>query len=112
GLAAVAERLGLPCVATGDVHYHDKQYHRLHDALTAVRHHSTLEASHRVRRANNEFHLRAPAETAECFAEYPAAIEAAERIADRCRQFVLHEPGRLGYVFPDFARGSSEQASS
>src|SRR5947208_1800617 len=36
-LSRLAERHGLPIVATGDVHYHDRSRHRLHDALTALR---------------------------------------------------------------------------
>src|SRR5262249_37306350 len=46
-LAGVARRLGLPVVATGNVHYHARLRHRLQDAVVAVRHRSTLEGSHR-----------------------------------------------------------------
>ncbi|HEY3107692.1 MAG TPA: DNA polymerase III subunit alpha, partial [Chloroflexota bacterium] len=111
-LVELADRLGLPYVATGDVHYHAPERCRLHDALTAVRHRSTLEASHRVRRPNHQFYLRSPGEVAELFAEHPRALASAGAIAERCRQFVLHEPGRLGYVFPDFARHAEEQGAS
>jgi error-prone DNA polymerase len=111
-LVELAERLGLAYVATGDVHYHAPERCRLHDALTAVRHRSTLEASHRVRRPNHQFYLRPPDEVRALFAEHPRAIAAAAAIAERCQQFVLHEPGRLGYVFPDFARRSEELQAS
>ena len=36
-LAALAERLGVPCVATGNVHCHDRPRARLQDAFVAVR---------------------------------------------------------------------------
>src|SRR5438105_4364459 len=59
-LAELAERLRLPVVATGNVHYHDRERHRLQDAMVAVKHRTTLEASHRLRRPNSEFYLRSP----------------------------------------------------
>jgi error-prone DNA polymerase len=36
-LSALAERLGVPCAATGDVHSHDRRRARLQDAFVAVR---------------------------------------------------------------------------
>src|SRR5262245_41378150 len=41
-LAALAERLGVRCVATADVHAHDPSRTRLQDALVAVRLNATL----------------------------------------------------------------------
>ncbi|MEX2080116.1 MAG: PHP domain-containing protein, partial [Dehalococcoidia bacterium] len=37
-LAAIAEEVGLPVVATNNVHYHTRERHRLNDALVAIRH--------------------------------------------------------------------------
>jgi len=107
-LAALARQHGLPTVATGDVHYHDRSRHRLHDALTALRHRTTLEASHQLRRANSEFYLRPPAEVAALFADYPEAIANQARIAERCLGFQLAEPGALPYEFPAFTRMAEE----
>ena len=45
GLAALAQRLGVPCVATGDVHAHSLPRARLQDAFVAIREHTTLDAS-------------------------------------------------------------------
>ena len=42
---ALARRLGVPCVATGNVHAHARARAPLQDALTAVRLHTTLDAS-------------------------------------------------------------------
>jgi error-prone DNA polymerase len=83
-LVALAHRLGLSPVATGDVHYHDRSRHRLHDVLCAIRHRTTLDASHRERRANGEFYLRGPAEQQRRFAEWPHAVAAAATVATRC----------------------------
>jgi error-prone DNA polymerase len=104
--------LGLPIVATGNVHYHVRERHRLQDAMVAIKHRSTLEASHRLRRPNSEFVLRSPAEVAEVFATYPEAIQNIRVISERCKNFNLAQVRSLGYDFPDFSRKPGEQESS
>jgi error-prone DNA polymerase len=99
-LAEIAAGAGLGVVATGDVHYHRNERHRLQDVLVAIRHRTTLDASHAVRRPNSEFHLRPPAETAALFADCPDAVATAQALAERCRAFDLTRD--LGYGFPDF----------
>jgi error-prone DNA polymerase len=111
-LADLARRLGLRTVATGDVYYHDRRRARLQDALVAVKHRSTLEASHRLRRPNSEFFLRAPQEAAGVFVDYSEAISNTALIAERCKTFNLAEIDRLGYEFPDFTRNTGEQDAS
>ena len=44
-LADLAEHLGLSTVATGNVHYHVRERHRLQDVLVAIKHRTTLDAS-------------------------------------------------------------------
>src|SRR5438874_2142029 len=60
-LKDVADSVRLSVVATGNVHYHKRERHRLHDVLVAIRHRTTLDGSHNVRHANSEFFLRQPA---------------------------------------------------
>jgi error-prone DNA polymerase len=111
-LAELAARLGLPLVATGNVHYHARSRHRLQDAMVAIKHRSTLESSHRLRRPNSEFFLRPPEVVAELFAAYPRAIANTHHIAERCRAFNLADHRDLGYDFPDFTRKDGERESS
>ncbi|HEY1298390.1 MAG TPA: error-prone DNA polymerase [Chloroflexota bacterium] len=111
-LAQLSERLNIPIVATGNVHYHLRSRHQLQDAMVAVKHRSTLETSHRLRRPNSEFYLRPPQEVAELFAAVPHAIDNTRRIAQRCAAFNLANHRDLGYDFPDFTRKEAEQNSS
>ena len=99
-LGEIADAEGLAVVATGDVHYDRRERARLHDVLTALRHRTTLDGSHDVRRANAEFSLRPPAEAAALFADRPDAIAHTQIIAERCAAFDLTRD--LGYTFPDF----------
>ena len=110
--AKLAERVGLPIVATGNVHYHLRERHRLQDAMVALKHHTTLEGSHTVRRSNSEFYLRSPQQAAAAFAAYPQAVANTQRIADRCAAFDLSRRDALGYDFPDFSRGEGETAAT
>jgi len=99
-LAGLADIAGLPVVATGDVHYDRRERHRLHDVLTAIRHRTTLDGSHAVRRANSEFYLRPPADVEKLFVDRPDAVFHTLAIAQRCAAFDLTRD--LGYRFPDF----------
>ena len=103
GLIGIAEDLGLRTVATGSVHYHKRELHRLHDVMVAIRHRTTLDGSHRVRNPNSEFHLRPLDEVVSLFSDCPDAVASTLAIAERCKAFDLTRD--LGYGFPDF-RGS------
>ena len=59
--SGLAERLGVPCVATGNVHSHARRRARLQDAFVAVRLGMTLEESEPRRRGNPTSALSSPA---------------------------------------------------
>src|SRR6201996_5188098 len=59
-LFGLAQRMGLVCVATGDVHAHARVRAPLQDAFVAVRLHMTLDASEPQRRGNFSHVLASP----------------------------------------------------
>src|SRR5881409_3746276 len=99
-LKDVADSVRLGVVASGNVHYHRRERHRLHDVLVAIRHRTTLDGSHDVRHANSEFFLRPPEEVEALFPDCPDAVANTLALAERCREFDLTRD--LGYRFPDF----------
>jgi error-prone DNA polymerase len=99
-LKALADDVHLSVVATGNVHYHARERHCLHDVLVAIRHRTTLDGSHDVRHANSEFFLRPPQEVETLFRDCPDAVANTLVLAERCREFDLTRD--LGYRFPDF----------
>jgi len=94
-LEALGRRLGLPRVASGDVHLHLRERQPLQDVLTAVRLGLTVESAGLALYANGERHLKSRAELAR---RYPAALLAATlAVAERAR-FSLEE---LRYEYPE-----------
>jgi error-prone DNA polymerase len=96
-LTGLAERLGVPCVATGNVHSHARSRAHLQDAFVAVRLGTTLEASEPRRRGNSSSALASPRAMATRFAEHPEAVAETVRLAERLR-FDLTE--QLAYSYP------------
>ena len=93
-LLALANDLGLPAVAAGDVHMHVRSRRRLQDTMTAIRHRTTVAQAGAHLFPNGERHLRSRRALA---AIYPRQLlDETLRIAERCR-FSLAE---LSYVYP------------
>lgn len=93
-LRQVGNAVGLPLVASGDVHMHIRERRALQDTVTAIRHHCTLAAAGHRLFANGERHLRAHEELA---AIYPSnLLEETSRVAERC-EFSLSS---LRYNYP------------
>jgi error-prone DNA polymerase len=92
-----ANEIGI--VATGNVHYHIRERHHLHDCLVAIRHCKSLEETHRERRANSEFYLRPVAELEGLFTECPEALSNTLEIAERCTFDLIND---LHYTFPSY----------
>src|SRR4051794_432422 len=96
-LAGLAERLGVGCVATGDVHMHDASRVALQDVLCAVRLWGTLEETEPRRRGNAMAYLASPGEMAARFDEYPDAVAESARLAARLEFDLTRD---LGYRYP------------
>ena len=96
-LASLAESLGVPSVATGDAHAHDRSRLALQDALVAVRLGATLDETEGGRRGNLASTLLGPVEATERFRDHPEAVVESARLAERLRFDLTRE---LGYSYP------------
>ena len=96
-LASLAERLGVPAVATGDAHAHERSRMPLQDAFVAVRLGATLDETEGMRRGNTASTLLSAEQAAERFRDHPEAVRETERLAERLRFDVTRE---LGYSYP------------
>ncbi|MCC5991754.1 MAG: error-prone DNA polymerase [Rhodobacteraceae bacterium] len=95
--AALAQAVGLPMVALGDVLMHSAQRRKLADLLCCLRlgRRITKLGAHAL--PNAERRLKSGAEMARLFARWPAALRRTVEIAARC-SFSLDE---LSYEYPD-----------
>ncbi len=98
-LLGLARETGARVAATGNVHYHVRERHRLQDCLVAIKECKSLEETHRERRPNSEFYLRPISEMEELFRDCPEALANTVEIAGRC-SFDLTR--NLDYTFPDY----------
>ncbi len=96
-LSGLAERLGIACVATGNVHAHDPSRAPLQDALAAIRLGGSMDETGALRRGNWRSALASPAEMARRFAEHPDAVAESGRLAERLRFNLISDHG---YRYP------------
>jgi error-prone DNA polymerase len=104
----LAQRLHLPLLATNGVRYARPEDKDLHDILTALRHHTHLDAAGRLLTAHRERHFKTATEMTELFADLPQTLSASTELAEQL-DFTL---ANLGYQFPDYPLPAGETPSS
>ncbi|GGR54841.1 error-prone DNA polymerase [Nocardioides luteus] len=83
-LADIAREVGLPTVATNNVHYATPERHRVADALAAVRARRTLGEIAGWLPAGPTAYVRSGEEMQHLFRRYPGAVERSVEIAEEC----------------------------
>ncbi len=89
----LAGHLGVQYVATNDVHYARRQGRRLHDVLSCIANHTTLDEAGSLLRANSEYYLKSLQEMEGLFSHLPQALANTRAIAERCHvdlNFSIH----------------------
>ena len=97
-LANVAHDLGVPVVATNDVHYHSPERYRLQHTLVAARRNTTIDQALPFIRPNHHLYLKSLAQMERLFKDQPEAVANTLRIAEQCA-FDLSSD--LGYTLPE-----------
>jgi DNA polymerase III subunit alpha len=85
GLQPIAKDLGLPLVATNDVHYLQNSDFRPHDILLCIGTGKTVNDADRLRYHGDQFYLKTADEMAAVFKDFPEALANTLRIAERCQ---------------------------
>ncbi|MBI5913583.1 DNA polymerase III subunit alpha [Candidatus Azambacteria bacterium] len=83
-LIEYAERFGLACVATCDVHYLNKDDAKAQDTLMAVQTGAKLGEGDRISLAQDDFSFTSADEMYAIFPYQKSALENTQKIADRC----------------------------
>ena len=75
GVLPLAKRLGIPVVASNDVHYLNASDHKAHEVLLCVQTGKTLRDADRWRFSSQQFYLKSPLEMQALFGEVPEALQ-------------------------------------
>src|SRR6185312_12904991 len=97
-----------PLVATNGVRYARPEDKPLHDVLTAIRHHTTLDEGGRLLASHRERHFKSAAEMSRLFADLPEALANSAKLASEL-DFTM---AGLGYRFPDYPLPPGETPAS
>ena len=104
-LAALARRLAVRCVATGNVHAHARCRAELQDAFVALRNHATLDACEPLRRGNHSHVMSSPQAMASASPTIPRRSARRSLLAE---QLTFDLRRDLGYRYP----GAEQQSAS
>ncbi len=84
GAIDIANRLGLPLVATSDAHYLTREHAPAHDILLCINTGRTRADENRMRYGSDLFYVRPPAEMYALFPGHVEAVKRSQEIADSC----------------------------
>ncbi|MEI8065787.1 MAG: DNA polymerase III subunit alpha [Actinomycetes bacterium] len=83
-LLKLGKELGLPLLATNDLHYTKHEDSVAHEALLCVQSGSTLADPKRFKFDNDEFYLKSASQMRQLFADLPESCDNTLLIAERC----------------------------
>jgi DNA polymerase III subunit alpha len=102
-LIPMADKLGIPIVATNDTHYINKSDAPYHDLLLCIGTGATVNDARRLKLAGDYFYLKSPEEMEQLFSDRPDAIENTAQVAEMCN--MEFEFGKLHFPKIDLPDG-------
>ncbi len=98
----LAEELGIPLVATNDVHYIKDEDANPHEVLLCIQTGKTMADEDRMIYEGGQFYLKSPEEMAKLFPYAEEALANTTKIAERCNvSFTFHELKLPKFDVPD-----------
>ncbi len=97
-LSGIAHDLGLPTVATNDIHYLTREDAKTQDLLLCIGTGSTVDQPGRMKFSCDEFYMKSPDEMHEALSDYSEALANTLEIAEKCN--VEIETGKI--ILPVF----------
>lgn len=83
-LISMSRELGIPLVATNDVHYIQEGDAYAHDLMLCIGTNATIQEEKRMKMAGPYFFLKSPQEMADAYKDIPEALENTSVIASKC----------------------------
>ncbi len=108
-LVKLSREMGIPLIATNDIHYLNKEDAEAQDALLAIQTQKKITDQDRLTMVQwPDFYLKSPEEMAAAFREYPDALQNTVKIAEKCQ--VEIQTGKM--IFPVFPIPEGETSES
>ncbi len=107
-LLKLGKELGLPLLATNDLHYTKHEDAPAHEALLCVQSGSTMADPKRFKFENDEFYLKSAREMREIFKDHPDACDNTLLIAERCEITMLENEN----LMPEYSVPNGETEDS
>lgn len=98
GLIALSKEMGIPLVATNDVHYVRSEEAKAQEILLCIQTNTTINDPKRMTMGDESFYLKSGEEMAVLFSDVPEAVENSLLIAENCNLDLKSE----GYHLPIF----------
>ena len=83
-LIRLAKQMGIPFIATNDLHYVDEADAKAHEVLLCVQSGKTMADPNRFKFDAHDFYVKSPAEMRHLWREFPEACDNTLLIAERC----------------------------
>lgn len=83
-LYQLAQEMGIPLVATNDLHYINKEDAAIHDVLLCIQTGKVISDEQRMRFPGSEFYLKSPSEMASLFQDRSDVLHNTLKIAQQC----------------------------
>ncbi len=105
-IVGLADELGLPIVATNDIHYVQASHAAAQDMLVCIQTGKTIDDESRMKFSSDQFYLKSADEMEAALPEYPQAFASTLDIAERCD--VHLEFGKIILPVFEVPEGSTE----
>ncbi|MEE8420016.1 MAG: DNA polymerase III subunit alpha [Dehalococcoidales bacterium] len=83
-LITMSGELGIPLIASNDVHYINREDAETHDLLLCIGTNSSVNDEKRLKMDGDFLYLKSPQEMAELYRDLPEALENTAQVADMC----------------------------
>ncbi|MGB6882363.1 MAG: DNA polymerase III subunit alpha, partial [Microgenomates group bacterium] len=108
GIVKLSRGLGIPIIATNDVHYIKKEDAPAQDALVCIATGKTVSETKRLRFIDTPcFYVTTPAEMYELFEDLPEAVENTVKVADKCNLNIILNK----WYFPNYEVAEGKTAA-
>ncbi|MCK9378812.1 MAG: DNA polymerase III subunit alpha [Candidatus Moranbacteria bacterium] len=97
GMLKISEETGIPVVATGDIHYVNKEDAEIQDILLCIQTNRKVQEKNRMSLMDFDLSMKSPEDMRRAFKDTPEAISNTQEIVDKCNFHIKLGETQLPY---------------